>query len=139
MKNLLFIISIYAAALAQNDPIIKVEFQSLSRGYFEKVTITQDSLTIRKSENRGSAERVIPRSLSKKEWKSLLKDLSLVNLSEMPTLKSPTVKRTYDGARHSSIVIYTANNQYEHLFDDENPHLELQALMNCIIHIRDRK
>ncbi|MEP4091317.1 hypothetical protein [Reichenbachiella sp.] len=136
---LYFLISLTTPLAAQVDNIEKISFQSLSRGYFENVVITQDSLIIRKSENRGSVEQTTRRYLTKKEWKSLVRYLSKVILSDIPVLKSPTAKRTYDGARHSSIIIYTTDgSSYEHLFDNEDPNDKLEPLMKCIISIRDR-
>lgn len=122
---------------AQSDSVVRIEFQSLSRGYFEKVTVTSDSLAIQKRE-RGGDESITQRVVSNKEWKSLIKEMNNLTLSEIPALDSPTKKRTYDGARHSSIKIFTEKNSFEHLFDDENPNEQLTGLMKCIIQLRDK-
>ena len=65
--------------------------------------------------------------------KSLLKDIKTITLSEIPSLASPSMKRAYDGARHSKLSIYSEDKSYEHLFDDESPHALLAPLLQCII------
>lgn len=124
---------------AQPEDVLSIEFQSLSRNYFEKVLITSDSLVKRINKNRGSEEETETRIISKKEWKSLIKDLENMDFGQIQKLESPTKKRTYDGARHSTIKITTTQAIYEHLFDDENPNRALDHLMKCIIQIRDKQ
>ncbi|SMD31744.1 hypothetical protein SAMN04488029_0080 [Reichenbachiella faecimaris] len=132
IRVLSFFLLLSISAHAQIDTIVKIEFQSLSRGYYEHISITEDSLVVRKNENRSAEESVNKRALSKKEWKSLLKEFNHVNLESLPVLESPTMKRAYDGARHSSLKVYSTKSFYEHLFDDDNPHTKLQPVMKCI-------
>ena len=64
-----------------------------------------------------------------KTWKQLLQNMEHLNLHGIPKLKSPSMKRAYDGARHSEIIITTFDNQrYIHMFDDENPNMLLKPL-----------
>jgi hypothetical protein len=54
----------------------------------------------------------------------------------MPDLPSPTSKRAFDGARHSTITIETTlGKSYTHSFDDKNPHPGLMELMEAIVQI----
>lgn len=130
LLSLLLLSSIQASA--QTPEVIQIEFQSLSRVYFEKVTITKDSLIIKKQEGRGEPEMVVKKVISKKKWKCLMKQLATIDLQQIPELPAPSKKRTYDGARHSTLSIITASETYEHLFDNENPNQQLTKLMNTI-------
>jgi hypothetical protein len=127
------------AARCQDDPIIKIEFISLARGYLKQVSISRDSLV--EVINSGEAgNQVIKKKLTADEWKKFATVLSDVSLDEIPELKSPTSRRAFDGAKHSSIVISTrAGKSYTHSFDDEDPHKKLQPLMEAINEVIDRE
>lgn len=138
MRILIFLIALNTCTQlpAQDQDIIKIEFTSLSRGYYEKVEFTKDSLISKKSQNRGTAEQIYQKEVTQKQWASLVSELRTIELSTLPSLKSPTMKRAYDGARHSSLTIYTSENSYQHVFDDENPDKSLKGLMNNIIKLK---
>jgi hypothetical protein len=76
---------------------------------------------------------VMKRKLEPFEWDELLKAASQLKLTEVSTLPSPTNRRAFDGARHSTLVISTNDGQsYTHSFDDENPHEHLRNLMDVV-------
>ena len=56
-----------------------------------------------------------------------------IRLTEIETLQSPTMKRTFDAAAHGSIIITIPDGRsFTHGFDDENPHKKFRALMDEI-------
>jgi hypothetical protein len=114
-----------------ND-IVKIEFTSLTRGYNKQIIVTKDSV-ITVATGRGSEEQNKKVKLSSKEWERVVAAVQGITLSEVPDLKSPTEKRMYDGARHSTITISTSTGMaVSHSFDDEMPHEKLQKLMKEI-------
>jgi hypothetical protein len=119
------------AARCQDDPVVRVDFTSLTRGYQKEVAISKDSVVEIIS---GLAEyRVTKSRQTDDEWKELVATLRGISLDEIPSLTSPTSKRAYDGARHSTIMISTRGGKsYTHGFDDEDPHEKLQPLMKAI-------
>ena len=120
--------------------IQKVEFSTLSRGgHYEQIVITKDTLRFQKEKRRSREEKqTFSRIIEEVEWKELIQNTEHLNLHEIPALKSPTMKRAYDGARHSEIIITThENQQYIHRFDDENPHELLKPLLQSIFRLRD--
>lgn len=136
---LLILLSLsYLKLLGQDNHITKIEFQSVSRVYYENMIITADSLVVTKKVNRATQKTTTKSAWSGKEWRLLLKDLKTVDLAGLPKLASPTQKRTYDGAKHSRLTIHDGATTYEHHFDDENPHPVLLPVMNCIKRIRQR-
>jgi hypothetical protein len=79
----------------------------------------------------------VSEKLDKAKWVKLNTILNSLSLPEVPLLKSPTMKRAYDGALHGILTITTMDGKaYSHGFDDENPHPKLQPLMRCLQEIR---
>ncbi|HTH31553.1 MAG TPA: hypothetical protein VL946_09385, partial [Lacibacter sp.] len=76
---------------------------------------------------------------SKEEWRTLMDCLKKVKLSEVPELKSPTMKRTYDGARHSTLTLITnETTPLTHSFDNEDANEKLLPLMKAIQKIEEK-
>ena len=122
--------------LPKSNDIQKIEFNTLSRGgHYEQIVITEDKLRFQKEKRRTKEEKeTYSRILKAVEWKQLLKTTEHLNLHGIPKLKSPSMKRAYDGARHSAIIITAFDNQqYIHRFDDENPHKLLRPLLQSIL------
>lgn len=118
---------------SQQD-IIRIEFNSSTRGYREQISFTPDSIiSVVENALTDTVPRSSARKTSQKEWTRILNCLSEVRLTEIETLESPTMKRAYDGASHSSIVI-TVNGgaTFSHGFDDEEPHKKLKPLISEI-------
>jgi hypothetical protein len=112
--------------------ITKVEFTSLTRGYQKQVFLTADSL-VEVIDGRQDDTKVTKRKLPAGEWDVLIKSIGTVPLTEVQELPSPTSRRAFDGARHSTLTLTTKEGKsYSHTFDDENPHKKLQPLMDAI-------
>lgn len=123
----LLLLAMPSFAQKKNDTI-KVEFSSITRGQQEFVVITPDSIKM-----TSSKQKAVARALEKKEWLAIIYTINKLELSSVSTLKSPTMKRAYDGARHSTITITTQSQSYAHAFDDENPHEKLKPLLKIIV------
>ena len=128
MKSILFFFLLTGyTAVAQNEHrITRIEFSSLTRGHQESIVFSVDSVKIMVNSKTGA------KPLKKKDWGQLLNSLKSVVLPDIDGLKSPTMKRAHDGARHSAITIVTQSKTYSHGFDDENPHDKLKPLMKVI-------
>lgn len=122
--------------LPKGSDIQKIEFSTLSRGgQFEQIVITKDKLRFQKEKRRSIEEKqTYSRIFKEEEWKQLIQNTEHLNLKEIPKLKSPSMKRAFDGAGHSAIIIRTFDNQqFIHRFDDENPHKLLTPLLQSIL------
>jgi hypothetical protein len=116
----------------ENNMITAIEFTSLTRGYQKHIFITADSLkeTVK---GRQDNNKIVKRKLPAGEWNALTKSISDIMLSGIAELPSPTSRRAFDGALHSTITISTKDGEsFSHTFDDENPHEKLQPLMEAI-------
>jgi len=117
----------------KNSDVIKIEFSSLSRGYSKQISITKDSLIESSNVNRSADIKTVKRKVNSKEWEKLTQSIKDVSIAEIGNLESPTMKRTFDGAKHSTITLTTAKGETTtHSFDDEQPHATLQKLMSEI-------
>lgn len=116
----------------ENPVVLKIEFITLTRGYQKQVFISPDSL-VKITDGRQGNHQVVKKALPEGYWSQLVSSLDNVPLEEIPQLPSPTSKRSFDGAMHSSFVIQAKGEKsYIHAFDDENPHEKLQPLMKLI-------
>ena len=121
--------------------VYDVKFTSTTRGYNKEIFITPKKITFHEENARevGKGED-FTRAIEKQEWKKLLESLDGVLLREIPLLKAPSDKRTYDGARASTIIITDKKGKsWHHAFDDEEPHAQLKPLMNQILELAKSK
>jgi hypothetical protein len=127
-----FLVTCCASTRSQSTSTIsKIEFASLTRGYQKHAIISVDSLIL-VTEGR-EQDKTLKRKLSKAEWNTLIGSLKKVKLSEIPTLKSPSMKRAFDGAMHSSLTVVTKDQKnLTHGFDDEDANEKLLPLMVAV-------
>jgi hypothetical protein len=127
-------------ASSQESEISRIEFNSGSRTFREQIIVTPDSLLMITEDFRIDLKpSVKTRAVHRKEWDALITSLKDVRLTEIETLQSPTMKRTYDAAAHGSLIITGSNGQsYTHGFDDEDPHRKFRPLMEQIRKIRKK-
>ena len=121
--------------------ITRIEFNSGTRTYREQVILTPDSVVSIEEDFRLNLKPVVKgRKENSDDWQALQKSLGNVVLSEVPKLKSPSDKRTYDAAAHGTIIITTKDNKtFTHGFDDQSPNEKLMPLMREIQRIRKEK
>jgi hypothetical protein len=124
----------YAAYSQNKSGIIKIEFATLSRGGQNKqIVCTADSVWISSKEGRGLQLKIEKKKMNPKDWEQLIRSLKNVSLPAISGLQSPTMKRAYDGAKHSTISIYTQEATWSHSFDDESPHEKLSVLLKLML------
>lgn len=127
------------ATCAQSlEQITSITFTKQTRGLVDEVVISRDSVK-GFLENHRVPEKSHQYSteIDSSQWAELIMALKDVSLEDIDGLQSPTVKRAHDGAIHSSIVIKLEDgSSVTHSFDDENPHPDLQPLLNEILEFR---
>ncbi|HYC86952.1 MAG TPA: hypothetical protein VEB86_17085 [Chryseosolibacter sp.] len=135
MNRITFILLLMFVCLAARcqPPVTKVEFTTLTRGYQKQIFITADSV-IAITDGRQDDNQVSKRRTDPAEWQLLMDALRGVDPQEISGLQSPTSRRAFDGARHSTIkLIVHDGKEYQHGFDDEFPHDKLKPLMDAIV------
>jgi hypothetical protein len=131
---ILFFIGVALRLSAQGtDEIKKIEFITLTRGAHEKVLITKDCVSIVRQTRTDEKEVDFKMKIKEADWQGLLNSIPTISPAEISSYQSPTNRRAFDGAWHSSITITTRDEKsYGHSFDNEEPNEKLQALMKNI-------
>lgn len=120
------------------EDIITLEFTRQTRGFVDKLVISKDSVQGIVEDNRASEKsKHYASPIDQEDWAGLMITLKDVSLKDVDGLQSPTMNRAHDGAIHSSIVInFKGGVSVSHGFDDENPHRDLQPLLDAILKFR---
>ncbi len=112
----------------------EIVFQSQARsGAFKEIRLSQDSIYLSNGNMRNGASKKLQKCLNKKIRRQLNKTLRLLGNVDWKNLKSPTDKRTFDGAAHSQINLKVGNQQFDHYFDDVSPHEKLVPLLTLLL------
>ena len=110
---------------------LKLEYQAISRGSFEKMTLTKDVMFY--SDDRGKKTTATV-NLSEKQWDKVNRLVNQIKLKELPYLKAPSDKRKYDGAAHAKLKVFVNDKEYESSsFDHGNPPIEIKSLVEYIM------
>lgn len=120
------------------EKVTRITLTKQSRGYLDEVIISRDSLQGFVDNHRTpGAPQQYATGMDQDRWARLMMSLRDVPLDDLDGLQSPTTNRAHDGALHSSIVITFEDGQtISHSFDDDNPHPDLQPLLDLILEMR---
>ncbi len=127
------LLTLLAGAQTAKD-VRQIEFSTSTRGSYKQVIFTpQEMMVSEESRISSKGEERTNQKLKSSEWKNLCSTLKEVSIAGIPGLKSPTMKRSFDGARTSTITITTKDAQtFSHSFDNEEPNEQLKKLMEAI-------
>lgn len=120
------------------DDITRITLTKQSRGYFDEVVVSRDSVR-GVVENHRSPQNSMTYAVKTdpEAWARVIMTLDDVSLKDIDGLQSPTMERARDAALHSSIVIaFKDGTKVSHSFDDENPHRDLKPLLDAINELR---
>ena len=108
-----------------------IEYVANTRGFYQKVSIEKQMVTV--SKDRSNKEKITAIKISNADWKTLIKLFNEVDLEEIKDLKAPTEKRLYDGAAIANLKITYKGVIYETpSFDHGFPPLEIKKLVTKI-------
>lgn len=109
-----------------------IEYEANTRGFYQKITIQQQTVTVSKS--RDGKDHPKPEKISDKDWKELITAFNEINLEELETLKAPTEKRFYDGAAIGNLKVNYKGKEYATSgFDHGVPPVEIAQFVNKIL------
>ncbi len=83
----------------QKDYII--EYSAISRGIFNEVKISNNSISVQKDRN----SKPLVTELNNEMREDLMNKLDGIDITLLPELKAPTEKRLFDGAAHATLKI----------------------------------
>jgi hypothetical protein len=119
------------SAKAQEISTAVIEYQANTRGFYQKITIKNQMVTV--SKDRDGNDKSVPKKISDADWKELVECFKTVELDSLPKYKDPTQKRFYDGAAIADLKITYKDKTYESKsFDHGYPPKEIKKLVNKI-------
>lgn len=118
-------------AKAQDIETAIIEYTANTRGFYQKITVKNQMLTV--SKDRDGNDKPVPKKLSDADWKGLVDCFKLVELDSLSKLKAPTEKRFHDGAAIANLKITFKDKAYETAsFDHGFPPKEIKKFVNTI-------
>lgn len=114
-----------------------VEYTANSRGYFQKIVLNNQTISI--SNDRNTTEIVVGK-IADSDWEALVSELKKIDLESIPNWKAPTKKRFYDGAAMANLKITYKDKIYESTtFDNGFPPKEIKNFVDKITTLAKRK
>lgn len=88
-----------------------LEYTANSRGFYQKITIQDQMVSISK-ERSGNVKPIVTK-ISDNDWTELIGYLESIELDNLSTLKAPTEKRFHDGAAIANLEIMYKDKSYK--------------------------
>lgn len=108
-----------------------LEYTANTRGFYQKITIQDQIVSI--SKDRNDTESPVTRKISDKDWKELVSYFETIDLDSLPTLKAPTQKRFHDGAAIADLKVTYKDKAYQtEAFDHGIPPEKIKKLVDKI-------
>lgn len=119
------------SAKAQTIETAIIEYTANTRGFYQKITVKNQMLTV--SKDRDGNDKPLPTKISDADWKELVDCFKKVELDSLSKLKAPTEKRFHDGAAIANLKINFKDKLYRtNSFDHGFPPNEIKKLVNTI-------
>lgn len=114
-----------------------IEYIASTRGFFRKIKLVNNQLTISKNRDNLNEGKVV--TLSKAEVAEIANLLKGVKLDGLSALKAPTEKRFYDGAAMANFNVLAQGKKYASTtFDNGFPPAAIEKIVNKLIAIADK-
>ena len=119
------------SASAQDIETAVVEYTANTRGFYQKITVKNQMMTV--SKDRDGNDNPVPAKISDADWKELVDCFKTIELDSLSKFKAPTEKRFHDGAAIANLKIKFKEKPYETTdFDDGFPPKEIKKFVNKI-------
>ncbi|MFV8371584.1 hypothetical protein [Flavobacterium sp. LB2P74] len=119
------------SAQAQEIRNVVIEYEANTRGFYQKITVKNQMVTI--SKNRDGNDKPVPTKISDADWKELVDCFETMQLDSLSKLKAPTEKRFHDGAAIANLKITFKDKTYETTsFDHGFPPKEIKKFVHKI-------
>ena len=108
-----------------------VEYTASTRGFYTKITIKNQLISI--SKDRNATNQPAGTKISDADWQELIELFKTIDLKTISTLKSPTEKRYYDGAAIGNLKVNYKEKEYQSsAFDHGFPPEEIKKVVDKI-------
>lgn len=108
-----------------------LEYTATTRGYYQKITIQDQMVTV--SKDRNGNNKTVATKISDGDWNGLIGYFETIELNSLPSLKAPTQRRFHDGAAIANLKIIYKDKEYRtNSFDQGYPPKEIENLITKI-------
>jgi hypothetical protein len=119
------------SAKAQDIQSAVIEYTANTRGFYQKITVKNQMVTV--SKDRNGTDKPVATKISDADWNELVGCFKTIKLDSLAKLKAPTEKRFYDGAAIADLKITYKDKTYESTsFDHGFPPKEIKKFVNRI-------
>ena len=117
---------------SQNDlKNAEVEYTASTRGFYTKITIKNQLISI--SKDRNATYPAKETNISDADWQELIELFKTIDLKTISTLQAPTEKRFYDGAAIGNLKVNYKEKEYQSsAFDHGFPPEEIKKVVDKI-------
>ena len=127
MLKLFALFFIFGGNSTRPKTVESVELSYQTRGMQKFLRITRDSINIKINDKNNHYKT------NNAQWKSIIKCLEKVKLSDISKLKRPSTKSYYDGALITQLKVITDKKEYESVsFDHDVPPTVLVKTINAM-------
>ena len=127
MYKLLIFIFLLGTKSSHTETVKSVELSYQTRGTQKQLYIAADSILVTIN------GKINGYKTTSAQWKSIIKCLEKVKLSDISKLKRPSTKSYYDGALITQLKVITDKKEYESVsFDHDAPPTVLVKTINAM-------
>ncbi|WP_353083380.1 hypothetical protein [Flavobacterium sp.] len=110
----------------------EIIYTANTRGYYQKVTIHNQEITISKDRNEEGAGTTT--KISEANWNELVLLFNKLDLEKLSSYEGPTQKRFYDGAAIANMKVSYKEKEYQtNDFDHGTPPLEIEYFVKKLL------
>ncbi len=109
-----------------------IVYTATSRGYFIKITIQNQEISISKDRNEEGAGTTT--KISEANWNELVLLFNKLDLEKLSSYEGPTQKRFYDGAAIANMKVTYKEKEYQsNDFDHGNPPVQMEEFIKKVL------
>lgn len=116
------------------DKSVKITYRASTRGFFEILWITKDSITISKDRD---LIKTTSYSYPESDWQELMSLMNDLDLKNLENLEPPSKKFQYDGAAMATFKVNMENEEFVTPgFDNGTPPKTILSIVNKLLSIK---
>ena len=120
---------------SNQDKSVKITYRASTRGFFEILWITKDTITISKDRDLIKTESY---SYPYSDWQELMSLMNDLDLKNLENLEAPSKKFQYDGAAMATFKIDTDDEEFTTPgFDNGEQPKAIEAIVNKLLSIKN--
>lgn len=114
----------------------KIWYEATTRGFYEKIWVTQDSITVTNDRNHMTSMNY---PTPAEDWNELMTLLKNVDVASMPDLEAPTTLRHHDGAAFATLAVFQNETETQsNSFDHGHPPKAIEAVVNKVLSMKEK-